>query len=98
MTDPLQVDHGWLLVGYSEDQAGQAIRQDDVIRANNGRWFTQEEVSNFKNKSNDSCPMYGNCNRCWKSGPVGKACNECNDKKVGYEVIFIFPQGERSGD
>ena len=38
-------------VNYTDDQAGLPIKEEDTIRARNGVWYTQEECSDFRNKS-----------------------------------------------
>lgn len=101
MTNPHNVTHGVprtprrIVVGYTEDQEGQEIRNDDTIRASNGRWYKDDEIKRFRDRSTGVCPTYGNCVGCFKCGPVGKKCDECIDPQKGYAVIFMITM---SGD
>ena len=76
-------------VNYTDDQAGLPIKEEDTIRARNGVWYTQEECSDFRNKSFLRCPTYGNCNRCWVAGPVNKFCRLCNKPDCGYAIVMV---------
>ena len=77
-------------INYTEDQAGQDILDQDVIRAVNGRFYTEEEVRNFRLRSRPRCPTYGNCNRCFATGPVGKVCGFCPPQHgAGYVVVSV---------
>ena len=79
----------FIVVSYTPDQAGQPIRDEDIIRADNGMFFTQDEIAHFRDRSRMTCPTYGTCTGCWKAGPVGKRCNDCDDDNVGFKVVFI---------
>ena len=84
-----------IIVAYTDDQDGQSIRSQDVVTANNGIWFTEEEKRSMTDKSCMRCPTYGSCQHCWKSGPVAKRCTSCNDEMCGYSFIFYTtPYGE----
>jgi hypothetical protein len=67
----------YILKGYKDEMKGTKIPDDMAVRAANGRWFTGEEVNDFKNKSMDRCPTYGLCNGCSGSGPSGMHCQVC---------------------
>jgi hypothetical protein len=43
---------------YREEMGGMKIPDEMVVRAANGRWFTNEEIQDFKSKSMDRCPTY----------------------------------------
>ena len=77
----------FVVVDYMPDQAGQDIRRSDVIRATNGRWYTETEVAHFRRKSPASCPTYGTCTRCYSSGPVGLLCHSCRTVVTQYVVV-----------
>ena len=62
----------YIVVGYTNDQEGQNIRERNIVRANNGRFYTKEETTMFRYKSAARCPTYGNCNGCYASGPAAK--------------------------
>ena len=79
----------FIVVSYTPDQAGQPIRDEDIIRADNGMFFTQDEIAHFRDGSRMRCPTYGTCTGCWKAGPVGKRCNDCDDDHIGFKVVFI---------
>jgi hypothetical protein len=77
---------------YTDDQAGQAIREEDTIRARNGKWYTQEEIDHFPKRSSPRCPTYGNCFSCFSSGPVARRCPCCKDVTddwTFYQVVFV---------
>ena len=85
----------FIVVNYSADQEGQVIRDEDVVRPLNHRWticYTNDpdaEILSWQKKSYAGCPTYGSCQKCLKSGPVGKVCNECPIKKFkpGYVIM-----------
>ena len=62
-----------IVVGYRNEQEGRNIDEDQVIRAE-GFFHTSEEVDRFSERSNARCPTHGNCERCYKAGPVGLRC------------------------
>ena len=65
------------------------IREEDTIRAReNGKWYTDFKASKFRDKSSDRYPTYGNCPFCFKAGPIGRQCNECNKENNIYCVIM----------
>ena len=66
---------------YTADQAGLDIRREDVVRPDNHRFTTKEEYEyeSWYLRSRPAIPTYGNCTNCYKSGPVGKGCNECGN-------------------
>ena len=68
--------------GYGDDDD---IREADVVRSENNRWFTTKEKERFYLKSTAQRPTYGSCHGCFKSGPVGKKCNECEGQ---YDVMI----------
>ena len=44
--------------------------------------------------SADRCPTYGSCVRCFRSGPYGRLCNNCNEdnvtlKKDGLHYVIL---------
>ena len=78
-------------MAYTDDQEGQDIKDEDVIRAKNGLVFTEEEVEQFRQRSHARCPTYGSCEYCYKAGPVGLKCDDCDDIGV-YKVVFAHPQ------
>ena len=61
---------------YTEDQAGLPIKDEDVIRAEDGMSYTMEEINRFHEKSGDRCPTYGNCDLCYSVGPIGDICDK----------------------
>lgn len=81
-----------IVVNYTPDQEGQDIRDVDVIRPSNHRWCDRggDEIKEWKCRSNVRCPTYGSCEICYKSGPVGKDCNECppfTDRGPIYQIL-----------
>jgi hypothetical protein len=78
-----------ILKTYTPDQAGQAIRQEDVIRAANGHYYEEAEVHQWKDKSMMHCPTYGNCEHCMSGGPLGEYCNFCSFDTGHYAICKI---------
>jgi hypothetical protein len=69
-----------VVVNWTEDQKGQNIREEDVVRPKNHKYSvpdTNNRHGNWRKLSTAECPTYGTCEFCWKSGPTGKFCNEC---------------------
>jgi hypothetical protein len=59
--------HMYIVREYKDEMAGKKIPDKMVVRAANGRWFTNEEVQDFKKKSTPRCPTYGVCELCYGS-------------------------------
>jgi len=88
-----------VLVNYANCQEDEDIRDEDVIRARQGFFCSEQEIAAFRRKSNNRCPTCGNCNKCWSSGPVGKMCAFCADppdRSVGHQVVFMTNTAERT--
>jgi len=88
-----------MLVNYADCQEDEDIHDEDVIRVGQGFFCTEQEIAAFRRKSNDRCPTYGNCNKCWSSGPVGKMCTFCADPpdcNIGCQVVFMIDTAERT--
>jgi len=88
-----------MLVNYADCEEDEDIHDEDVIRSKQGSFCTEEEIEAFKLKSKDHCPAYGNCNRCWSSGPVGEMCTFCTetlDRSIGHQVIFMINTAKRT--
>ncbi len=81
-----------MLVGFTEDQRGKDIRDEDVVRPSNHRHTEQgkDETHTWKEKSQSRCPTYGSCNMCYTCGPVGMLCKKCRQPDQGgsYEQIY----------
>jgi hypothetical protein len=82
----------FITVGYVDDpnDPDRPIADADVVRPSNHIWcrVCGPEAQRFRDKSSPWCPTYGNCDVCYMSGPVGQICSGCNDKTVGYVVVF----------
>jgi hypothetical protein len=76
-----------IIMGYTNDQKGKDIRDEDVVRLSNGKWTAQgsHNTGNRKEKSTGRCPTYGTCSFCYKAGPTGKKC-VCTDGE--YKILF----------
>ena len=76
-----------IIVGYTDDQKGKDIRDEDVVRVSNGKWIAQHstETGSWKEKSTGRCPTYGTCSFCYKVGPTGKKCDSTNEE---YKILF----------
>ena len=82
-------DERYILKGYTEDQAGQDIRDKDVIQAVNSVWYTKAEIKTWRDKTIAEIPTYGNCINCYWGGPVGMHCTHCDGeiiKNLTYQV------------
>ena len=73
-------DEQYIIVQYTEDQAGQDIRDEDVIQAENLVWYTKAEIKTWRDKTTAGIPTYGNCVSCYWGGPVGLECTHCDGK------------------
>ena len=85
-------DEWYILRGYTEDQAGQDIRAEDVIQADNLVWYTWAKRKAWKEKTTAGVPTYGNCTDCYWGGPVGMVCTHCkgkDEKKPTYQVLQV---------
>lgn len=76
-----------LIVGYDESMCGKLISNKHVIRAENKYYYTEEECLAFRQRSTAGCPTYGNCNRCFRSGPVGLMCSRCHIQNSVYTIM-----------
>jgi hypothetical protein len=65
-----------IIMGYTDDQEGKDIRDEDVVRPSNGKYTKQgsPETNSWQHKSTGRCPTYGTCSFCFKAGPTGKKC------------------------
>ena len=63
-----------IVVGYTNDQEGQDIRDEDVVRPANKKWTKQgsTETHDWQMKSSARRPKYGPCDHCYKAGPDSK--------------------------
>ena len=70
------------------------IEAQDVARPKNGK-FTVKDVKDpeWRQKSWFRCPTYGNCTKCYRSGPVAMGCSFCNNKDAGYLILGILRDG-----
>ena len=75
-------DKQYIVVRYTEDQAGQDIRDEDVIQAENSVWYTKAEIKTWRDKTTAGIPTYGNCVNCYWGGPVGLKCTHCDGKII----------------
>jgi hypothetical protein len=76
--------HLYIVAEYDDKMRGKVIPDDQVVRAKNGRWFTQDKVNNFKLKSTPRCPTYGVCQHCFSSEPVHMLYQKCKTKGHRY--------------
>jgi hypothetical protein len=76
-----------IIRGYTDDQKGKDIQDEDVVRPSNGKWTPQgsPDTGNWKEKSTGRCPTYGTCSFCYKVGPTGKKCVCTNEE---YKILF----------
>ena len=76
-----------IVVGYTNDQEEQDIRDEDVVRPANTKWTktASTETHGWQMKSSARCPTYGSCDHCYKAGPAGKEC-KCTHGR--YKILF----------
>jgi hypothetical protein len=56
--------HMYIVRAFKEEMRGKKIPDDMVVKAANGRWFTEQEKNDFMMKSTPRCPTYGVCSVC----------------------------------
>ena len=69
----------YIVQGYTEDQAGQAIQAEDVIHAKNLVWYMGREKG-LAREDHHRDITYGNCTDCYWGRPVGMLCMHCEGK------------------
>ena len=74
---------------YTPDQAGFAMRDEDVIRAS-GLVFDEEEIRTFRFRSVLGCPTYGCCDSCWNAGPIDMGCPFCSSDRAVLDADGSF--------
>jgi hypothetical protein len=86
-----------IVVNYTEDQEDEDIRSEDLVRPSNYRWCFQgsPETRTWKLKTTANCPTYGTCQYCFKAGPVGKHCNECQIPDVQALYVLLPSDGNK---
>jgi hypothetical protein len=80
--------HAYIVKGFKDEMKGKKIPDDMVVRPENGRWFTENEVNDFVMKSSPRCPTYGVCSFCFGSGPVHMLCQKCRNK----DEMYLIPK------
>jgi hypothetical protein len=85
INDPIYDER--IVIGYTEDQQGQNIRDEDAVRPDNHKWARNglRETHEWKKKSSGRCPTYGTCSLCWKAGSAGKKCTSTHGN---YLILF----------
>jgi hypothetical protein len=81
-------------VNYTDDLQGRWLSRAHTIRADNGRFYTRDEMTHFRDRSRKSAPTYGNCAECFASGPIGKRCAVCFEQRNmvhPYEMMMCHP-------
>ena len=80
-----------VVTNYTNEQDyGEYIKEEDVVRPLNSRWCYQagEETRTWMKKSRARCPTYGTCLYCGRSGPVGQFCMTCKIPEAGYVIMI----------
>ena len=73
-------DERYIVQGYTEDHAGQDIRDEDIVEAANSVWYMKAEIKAWRDKTTAGIPTYGNCVNCYWGGPVGLKYTHCDGK------------------
>jgi hypothetical protein len=77
-----------VIVNYTPDQKGQDIRPQDIVRPINRKWATLDEMRRcWGQLTNAGAPTYGSCTLCFRSGPIGRPCNQCNYPNTFYIAL-----------
>ena len=88
----MEIPGRYVLFNHRDYDEGEDIRPEDVCRPKNHKFFYAGGAeSKIINKMNSPhCPTYGSCEGCLKSGPTGKECDECRDRKhkMYYKIQF----------
>ena len=74
----------------SEQEYHSEIWPEDAVRVLNYHYAvisSRKAKEEWSSKSHGFMPTYGNCTGCYKSGPLGKYCNECKDQMAGYVIL-----------
>ncbi len=87
---------------YTPDQQGQDIRDDDVVRPHNHKWARADDIATMRALSADRCPTYGSCVKCFRSGPYGRLCSNCNKDNVtlnknGSHYVILMKKSDKHG-
>ena len=82
----------YIVPNYTVDQAGQEIREENVVRPDNRKWSARDaaDVREWRQRTTAGCPTYGSCCCCYRSGPVGKTCIDCT-----IEIYQVLIPGRR---
>jgi hypothetical protein len=88
------------VVNYTNYQAGEDIRDEDVVRPCNHRYSINGSVERWtwalKNRS--STLTYGSCTKCFKAGPNGQVClDHDGDHSHGFMMLAIEGNEFNSG-
>ena len=75
-------DERYIIQRCTQDQAGQDIRDEDVIQAANSVWYTKAEIKTWWDKTTAGIPTYANSTNCYWGGPVGLKCTHCDGKII----------------
>ena len=105
--DPHPIHPQWIsqiriIKSYTEDQAGQDIRPEDVVRPTNHCWCIggndiNEHGRCWTQKSRARRPTYGSCIVCMDAGPVGQTCLKCTEEctENGQRAVYwMIGRGE----
>jgi hypothetical protein len=80
----------YIVKSYRSEQAGLPIEDDQVVRAINGKYYCIGEQASHYKLSTAGLPTYGNCNQCWRSGPLNKRCGTCNTTDAVFGEQYLF--------
>ena len=82
------------VVNYTQDQEGQDIREEDVVRPANHRYTIDGngEAATWKLKNHSRTMTYGTCDDCFKAGPNGMPCLEHGGDYSHRYIMFTIRQ------
>ena len=87
-------DYLHIVVNYtSSDQERLYIKEEDMVQPSTNHFHCltvgDNDIRKWRLKSRARCPIYGSCDNCMKSGPVGRYFMDYHNKghKSGYVIL-----------
>jgi hypothetical protein len=90
------------MMGYNEAacfvpiaQRNRFVSNDpNVLKAANGKWFTDEETLGLTYKKTGWYPTYGTCDWCDRAGLVGDVCGNDRHKETRFSLVEYMLDGK----
>jgi hypothetical protein len=84
----------YVMPNFRQELLGKLLPEEATSRAPNGRWWRVQDFPLMRQKSMLRCPTYGNCDRCFSSGPMNGYCRECVMRGQYYALVRVDVEGE----